>query len=304
MVQHIILQSGNKKYIRNIPNINDNDNDNDNTDNTNNTNTNTNNKNSFTIKELFNDILDTDYNFKNNNYFFIKDGKLLSYDDDIYITNTYTNTDTNTIVIECFRKVKGGFGIMDILNAVLDAVLAVFNPIVNPIIMIGNIFLFLIDLLLWFVKFCVWLVRFVFWLFTDLLNPINFTSDFFHSIMVIIITIFSSIFNVLTALVALAANTVGSWVQGFWGWDMSNLTKNDKNSNYFQKFDRTKGQKSYMSSSNTVPFSIILGTILCPPMGVFMDLGITGWFNIFICCMLTLLFYIPGLCYALLIIYS
>jgi len=35
-----------------------------------------------------------------------------------------------------------------------------------------------------------------------------------------------------------------------------------------------------------------------------MDMGLTGWLNILICILLTLLFYIPGLVYALLIIYS
>jgi uncharacterized membrane protein YqaE (UPF0057 family) len=93
-------------------------------------------------------------------------------------------------------------------------------------------------------------------------------------------------------------------MQGFWGWDMSGLNKNDKNSNYFKSYSRTKGQKTYLTNANTVPFSIILGTIICPPMGVFMDMGTSGWLNIIVCCLLTLLFYIPGLCYALLIIYS
>ena len=97
---------------------------------------------------------------------------------------------------------------------------------------------------------------------------------------------------------------IGGWMQGFWGWDMSNLTKNDKESIYFKNFDRIKGRKSYLTTTNTIPFSIILGTILCPPMGVFMDMGITGWINIIICCLLTLLFYLPGLCYALMIIYA
>jgi len=39
-------------------------------------------------------------------------------------------------------------------------------------------------------------------------------------------------------------------------------------------------------------------------MGVFMDMGTSGWLNIIICALLTLCFYLPGLCYALLIIYS
>ena len=53
-----------------------------------------------------------------------------------------------------------------------------------------------------------------------------------------------------------------------------------------------------------MPFSVLLGTIVCPPLGVFMEYGFTGWFNILICLALTLLFYFPGLFYALLIIYS
>jgi uncharacterized membrane protein YqaE (UPF0057 family) len=35
-----------------------------------------------------------------------------------------------------------------------------------------------------------------------------------------------------------------------------------------------------------------------------MDLGMTGWMNIFICALLTVLFYLPGLFYALLVIYA
>ena len=103
---------------------------------------------------------------------------------------------------------------------------------------------------------------------------------------------------------SIGVNTIGGWMQGMWGWDMSGLTKADKNSPYFQSFDRTKGKKSYLTNTNTVPFSVILGTILCPPMGVFMDMGLSGWINIVVCGLLTLLFYLPGLCYALLIIYS
>ncbi len=76
------------------------------------------------------------------------------------------------------------------------------------------------------------------------------------------------------------------------------------NSNYFKGINRKKGKKCYLTNDNTVPFSILLGTILCPPIGVFMNLGITGWFNILICGILTLLYYIPGLFYALLVIYA
>jgi len=192
----------------------------------------------------------------------------------------------------------------DILDGILQAVFAVFDVIVKPIETIGNVFIFLIQLIFWFFKFVAWFVQFIFWVFVDLLNPLNFLSDFFNALMVIIVSICRLPFDLLITIFAIGVNTIGGWMQGFWGWEMSNLTKNDKNSNYFQAYKRNKGQKTYLTNSNTVPFSIILGTILCPPMGVFMDMGTSGWLNIIVCCLLTLLFYLPGLCYALLIIYS
>ena len=48
-------------------------------------------------------------------------------------------------------------------------------------------------------------------------------------------------------------------------------------------------------------FMNIIAIIICPPLGVFMAYGLSGWFKILICCCLTLFYYIPGLFYALLI---
>ena len=48
---------------------------------------------------------------------------------------------------------------------------------------------------------------------------------------------------------------------------------------------------------------VLLGTIILPPLGVFMELGIKGWLNILICALLTLLYYVPGLVYALILLY-
>jgi uncharacterized membrane protein YqaE (UPF0057 family) len=135
-------------------------------------------------------------------------------------------------------------------------------------------------------------------LFVDLI------VDFWNSILVIIVSIFKLPFDLLAGLVAWVMNSIGGWMTSIFGWDQTGLTKNDKNSNYFKGIDRVKGKKCYLTNSNTVPFSILLGTIICPPLGVFMDLGITGWFNILITIILTLMYYVPGLFYALLVIYS
>jgi len=248
-------------------------------------------ENGKTIREIFASL---DENIiLNENYFYIMDGILVS-------ENTIVSEQKQCHNIICNCKLRGG----GILDDILDGILAVFNPIVNPIVMIGNIFVFCILVFVWMLKMLGWLVIFVIWLLTDLLNPINFLRDFFNGVMIILIAIFSSIFNLLTSMAALSISTIGGWMQGFWGWDQSSLTKNDMQSNYFRSFNRTKGKKCYLTNSNTVPFSVLLGTIVCPPMGVFMDMGLTGWLNILICVLLTLAFYIPGLVYALLIIYS
>ena len=156
----------------------------------------------------------------------------------------------------------------------------------------------------WILKFILWFIQFLMWVITDLLNPLKLATEFFKSLMVIIIAILRLPFDLFIGFFAMVINSIGGWMQGFWGWDQSGLNKADKNSNYFRGRDRVKGTKYYLTNSNTVPFSIILGTLLCPPMGVFMDMGTSGWLNIIVCCLLTLIFYVPGLVYALLIIYS
>jgi len=180
----------------------------------------------------------------------------------------------------------------------------IIKPIISPFEIVGDVIMMAIKFIQWLGLFIFWLLKFIAWLFTDLLNPVHFFNDFFNTLMILVISICKLPFDIVLSLMALSINTVGGWMQGFWGWDQSSLTKRDQDSNYFKKINRVKGKKCYLTNTNTVPFSIILGTILCPPIGVFMDMGLTGWLNIIICILLTLLFYIPGLCYALLIIYS
>jgi uncharacterized membrane protein YqaE (UPF0057 family) len=229
----------------------------------------------------------------NNEYFILYNGKIIPNNTKIIYISRYENNKNNDNIhninnIEIIDKQKGG------------SIIDVFAGIIK----IGEFFLKIGDFILWLIKFVLWFIQFILWFFLDLLNPVNLFNDFFQSLMVITVGICRVPFDLFMSLFQIFVNTIGGWMQGFWGWDMSGLTKADKNSPYFKSFNRTKGQKSYLTNTNTVPFSIILGTIICPPMGVFMDMGTSGWINIIVCMLLTLLFYLPGLCYALLIIYS
>ena len=268
------------------------------------------------IKELFLDTFSDDKYFSDNldnldnldKLYFIKDNVLVNSNDkafDIVIVDKNNSPiKENIINIQCHIKTCGGGVLEDIIDPVIGFVLMVFDPIVKPIDAIGKAFIFLIKSIFWLFKFVIWFVWFLTWVFLDLLNPVNFIADFYNSIILITLTICRVPFELIVASFKICINIVGGWMQGFWGWDMSSLTKADKNSLYFKSFNRKAGQKIYYTQQNTIPFSIIIGTILCPPMGVFMDLGTSGWLNIIVCCLLTLLFYLPGLCYALLIIYS
>jgi len=217
--------------------------------------------------------------------FILKDGKLLD-------TTTLSTRelkqliDSNSKTIEIYPRIRGG-GILDMFSSILQ---------------IGKVFFFLLDVIVWLIKFIAWFIMFVLAVLKFLL--IDMTIDFYNSIVLIIITICKFPFDILGGLGAWVMNGIGGWMSTIWGWDQSNLTKQDKNSKYFTGIDRKKGRKCYLTNNNKVPFSILLGTILCPPMGVFMDMGLTGWLNILICVILTLMFYIPGLTYALLVIYS
>jgi len=278
-----------------------------------------------TLYTFFKNTIDKKYlyDFTNNikNYYFIKDNKLIHPDITIESIlnkdNNYNNENNCNIhnckliiTIQCHLRIKGGFAVPVVLVPLVAIVPDIVNVIVGifeiipSILKIADVFMILLKFFEWLGKFILWFVQFLLWLFFDLLNPINFFTDFFNTLIVICYSIFNSVFTIFMSLMAFSVNIMGGFIQGFWGWDQSSLTQNDKNSNYFKKINKNKGKKCYLTNRNTVPFSVVLGTILCPPIGVFMDMGITGWLNILICVLLTFLFYIPGLVYALLIIYS
>jgi uncharacterized membrane protein YqaE (UPF0057 family) len=248
----------------------------------------------YTLLEWFENYWDWDSNVDDENGFnleYVKNSLILInnhhlINPNVKLNDIFDKLQVNSIHIEIMPRIKGG-GLVDMFMSIIQ---------------IGKVFLMLGDLIIWLIKFVAWFIMFIVWLLKFLF--VDLIVDFWNSIVIIVITIFRIPIDLFTGLVAWGMNAIGGWMTSIFGWDQSGLTKNDKNSNYFKGIDRMKGKKCYLTNSNTVPFSILLGTIICPPVGVFMDLGISGWFNILICIILTLMYYIPGLFYALLVIYS
>ena len=178
----------------------------------------------------------------------------------------------------------------------------IFYPLVYPFKGIMYAFLMLIKMVTYMVALFIYFIKVMVWFFADFLPSIP--SDIILIIKQFTMLFFDIIFGTISYYLRKIVNGLGRMtIQATMGWDNTPDENNpdDKNATYF-KNDCT-GKKCYKTPDGTVPFSVIIGTILCPPVGVFMEYGLSGWFNILIAGLLTLLFYFPGLIYALILLY-
>ena len=101
---------------------------------------------------------------------------------------------------------------------------------------------------------------------------------------------------------------------GVWGWDQNNFNK-EESTNEDGKEGTNEGlvehkcgndgnRKCFRTKEGSIPFTVLIATIFMPPLGVFMEFGLSYWLNIVICIILTMFYYLPGLIYALLIIFN
>ena len=232
-------------------------------------------------------------------------GKLLS--PKILEIELNSRTYINSISIEL--KLCGGiFGGDDIIDSVMSA----FSPIIEPIKKISFVFVLLFKIVMVLIKIVIWTVQFIIWFLIDFCNPVNLANDFIGGILKITRLIFAVISDAIFGLAKYVFNMVLSPIfSGFWGWD--NVPTPEEKAAILEKAQNemeTSGTtiegdlKVFDPPDGKVPFTVILATILMPPMGLFMEFGLSGWVNIVICAILTLGFYFPGLIYALMLIYS
>jgi uncharacterized membrane protein YqaE (UPF0057 family) len=208
-------------------------------------------------------------------------------------------------------KVKGGGLVGKIIKTVINAILKVFdtilfNPLLKPIMPIFKV-LYAVFILfpLFIIKFIIWSFRFFIWVVVEVVSPKKLVNDFFGTIKMLTFTIVNAVFGFILVMGKKFVNYFGSTVfGGFWGWDKVIMDEWDyKYSEYHNCQKDCRSSKCFRTSSGGLPFSVILGTVICPPIGVFMEYGATGWVNILICILLTLAFYFPGLAYALVCLY-
>jgi uncharacterized membrane protein YqaE (UPF0057 family) len=216
-------------------------------------------------------------------------------------------------IIQIIPIVRGG----SIMDDVIDNILSMLEPLVSPVMAIANVFVILLKILTGLIKLIVWLIQFFLWFLIDFCNPLNLATDFIGGITKITRLLFAVMSDAFFGALKFFFNMfITPIFSGFWGWD-SVLTEKEKTDIYNKEAKEKQNPNGLVESSchgpnvkcfrtpdGQVPFTVILATILLPPMGLFMEFGLTSWINIVICGILTMVYYFPGLIYALILIYA
>ncbi len=139
------------------------------------------------------------------------------------------------------------------------------------------------------------------WLFTDLLNPFLFIQDIGKAIIMVVKMVVMTVLDGFLGIVKFGVNKLfNPIVSGFWGY----VPESDKKPNANGKRNKNcNKQRCVETPGESIPLPVLLSTVILPPLGLFMELGMKGWINILMCAFLTLFFYFPGLIYALIILY-
>lgn len=271
----------------------------------------------LTNRKLFTNYIKIHYNLNDNDYY-VKDnsGRFIRFEN----IDSYRSFDNFYVQPKLRGGILGGGG-----NP--------FKPVIQPIKDIGStlgdiakFFVLLYKAVVFLIKMSIWIIQFVIWLITDFLNPLNFIQDFIGNVLKITRLIIIGTVDMIFGLIKKVFNTIFSklFSGSIFGWDQTTYDRKNKktwengpkgkqninnddncSNNDKQNPDNEcyEGDKCYETPPGKIPFTIIIATILCPPIGVFMQFGLSYWINILICGVLTLALYFPGLIYALVMLY-
>ena len=194
---------------------------------------------------------------------------------------------SNIIEIEWYGKLKGG----------------VFVLLINTVITIFKLLLYIPKFIIWIAEVIIYLIKVMVYLIKVAIDVFS-VDGFMGMLNYIVGEIVLAPFKFILILLKKIINTLGdTTIKALWGVD--NVRDNESNEDEADKGENAcmGDKKCYKTPDGTVPFSVVIATILCPPVGVFMEYGLMGWFNILISALLTLMFYFPGLIYSLIILY-
>ena len=202
------------------------------------------------------------------------------------------------VAVDWFYPVRGGF-----IIETIEAVIGIFRFLLY----IPKAFIWIGRMIVWCIKTITYLVVLVSQILSKegILGLIRFVS------MEILMTPFILAGTFLRRVInSFGQQTVGGWLTG-----ADNAPDdNDPDRPISPDADTDNlpsdplcpngdGRKCYRTPDGGIPTTVIIATVLFPPAGVFMELGLHGWIQILVCLLLTFMFYFPGLIYALIVLY-
>jgi len=210
-------------------------------------------------------------------------------------------TTRKVVAVDWFYPVRGGF-----IIEVIEAVIGIFKFLLY----IPKAFIWLGRMILWCIKTVIFLIVLVSQVMSKdgILGLVRFVAqEILMAPFILAGTFLSRIVN------SFGQQTVGGWLTG------ADNAPDDNDPDRPTSLDdpdadidnlpsdpvcpNGDGRKCYRTPDGGVPPTVIMATVLFPPAGVFMELGLTGWLQILVCLLLTFMFYFPGLIYALIVLY-
>ena len=124
-----------------------------------------------------------------------------------------------------------------------------------------------------------------------ILNPVKIVNDSITGIFMAIKIVVVNLLSFFTKTKSKTYNACKAAGEGIFGFRRK---RNEKGK--LIKNNGTKGAKCM----NQRKLSLLI-TLICPPLGLFLHLGSSGWFHVIVCSLLTVYaYYFPGLIYTLL----
>ena len=241
------------------------------------------NQNLYLNLDTYNDLekqLTTKYNLIPNQYYITTRNRL--------ITTDWNFNDHIEQYYILHPRINGGMSIEDFFNSILG--------FFEKAVIVLDLIMKIPDVVVWF------FVDVLTWLITDFLNPFYILSDLAKGILVVLRVIILGALDLLSGMLRYLVNLVFEpIVSNFWGYTPKPEERNPNDITQAAKCADNK--KCVKQPTSRVPFAVLISTIILPPMGLFMELGLKGWMNIILCSILTLVYYFPGLIYALIILY-
>ena len=213
------------------------------------------------------------YHLEPSQYYITSRSRLISSNEDF---NNYPSP-----IYQVHQRVLGGF--LSGLGDIFSGLLKIFKMVAK----IPALF--------------IWLFSTIAWIFSDLLNPFLFIQDIGAATIVVVKMVVMTIMDGVLGVVKFTVNRFfNPIVSGFWGYVPESEKKTDSSGKRNKNCNK---QRCVETPGENIPLPVLLSTVILPPLGLFMELGIKGWINILFCAFLTLFFYFPGLIYALIILY-